>query len=288
MAKHKAIGEKKPVKDRIRSGNHSMNPGKFSIWSFYSIQSICPSLDRANGKGGNNMRTKATIDRLRMYKNSKPIRNKSGKIIKAAPYQSANKPGTQARVEPNRKWFGNTRVITQSALQKFQDEFGKVVNDPYKLIIKPTNLPTTLLNESAKKERVHLLDFEPFEKTFGKQAQRKKPKLGTCDLEELALQVSQRTDEYDESKDRDIVVDNMGIYDAPMYALFKAGQSRRIWGELYKVIDSSDVVIQVLDARNPQGTRCKQVEAYIKREKAHKHLIFVLNKCDLVPTWITV
>lgn len=96
------------------------------------------------------MRTKATIDRLRMYKNFKPVRNRSGKIIKAAPFQSWNTPGTQARVEPNRKWFGNTRVITQNALQKFQEEMGKAKNDPYKLIIKPTNLPTTILNEKAK------------------------------------------------------------------------------------------------------------------------------------------
>ena len=32
-----------------------------------------------------------------------------------------------------------------------------------------------------------------------------------------------------------------------------AGQSKRIWGELYKVLDSSDVIIQVLDSRDPQG-----------------------------------
>jgi hypothetical protein len=43
--------------------------------------------DRVNGKGGNNMRTKATIDRLNMYKNFKAVRNRSGKIIKAAPNQ---------------------------------------------------------------------------------------------------------------------------------------------------------------------------------------------------------
>ena len=55
-----------------------------------------------------------------------------------------------------------------------------------------------------------------------------------------------------------------------------------------KVIDSSDVVIQVLDARDPMGTRSKHIEQYMKREKSYKHLIFVLNKCDLVPTWVTV
>lgn len=52
------------------------------------------------------MRSKSTINRLRMYKNSKPIRNSKGKIIKAAPFQSWHEPGTVARTEPHRKWFG--------------------------------------------------------------------------------------------------------------------------------------------------------------------------------------
>lgn len=55
-----------------------------------------------------------------------------------------------------------------------------------------------------------------------------------------------------------------------------------------KVIDSSDVVIHVIDARDPLGTRCRSVEKYIREEAPHKHLIFVLNKCDLVPTSIAV
>lgn len=58
--------------------------------------------------------------------------------------------------------------------------------------------------------------------------------------------------------------------------------------ELYKVLDSSDVVLHVLDARDPLGTRCRSVEKYLKAEAPHKHLIFVLNKCDLVPSSVAV
>lgn len=36
------------------------------------------------------------------------------------------------------------------------------------------------------------------------------------------------------------------------------------------------------------GTRCRAVEQYLKKEAPHKHLFFVLNKCDLVPTWVAV
>ena len=44
----------------------------------------------------------------------------------------------------------------------------------------------------------------------------------------------------------------------------------------------------MLDARDPLGTRSKHIEDFMKKEKKHKHLVFVLNKCDLVPTWVTV
>jgi nuclear GTP-binding protein len=71
-------------------------------------------------------------------------------------------------------------------------------------------------------------------------------------------------------------------------AIFDKGQSKRIWGELYKVLDSSDVVIQVLDARDPEGTRCRFIEQHIRKNSRHKHLLLLLNKCDLVSRRITV
>ncbi|BEI82089.1 hypothetical protein CcaverHIS002_0212490 [Cutaneotrichosporon cavernicola] len=54
--------------------------------------------------------------------------------------------------------------------------------------------------------------------------------------------------------------------------------------ELRKVIERADVIIQVLDARDPEGTRSKWVEEEVrKRDSKGKKLIFVINKIDLVP-----
>lgn len=70
--------------------------------------------------------------------------------------------------------------------------------------------------------------------------------------------------------------------------IYSKGTSRRIYGELYKVIDSSDVILHILDARDPLGTICESVLEYVKKEKAHKQVVLVINKCDLVPNWVTV
>ncbi|XP_072357798.1 nucleolar GTP-binding protein 2-like [Scyliorhinus torazame] len=223
-----------------------------------------------------------------MYR-QKERRNKAGKVIKPLQYQSTVSSGTVARVEPNIKWFGNTRVIKQSLLQKFQDEMGNVMKDPYRVVMKQTKLPMSLLNDRIKphNSRVHILDTETFETTFGPKAQRKRPNLGVCDVQSLVEKAETLAEEYDLEKDRDLVVEDTGVRDEVREEIFKKGQSKRIWGELYKVIDSSDVIIQVLDARDPIGTRSPHIEAYIKKEKPWKHLVFVFNKCDLVPTWAT-
>ena len=41
-------------------------------------------------------------------------------------------------------------MIGQNSLQTFQEEMAKVKNDPYKVIMRQTKLPITLLNEKAK------------------------------------------------------------------------------------------------------------------------------------------
>ena len=240
------------------------------------------------GESKGHTRSAATIKRLKMYRSSGPKRNREGKIIRPAAFQSHVECGTRARVEPSRSWFANSKTITQERLQKFQQDLKEARSDPYKVILKKTGLPVTLLSESKKASRSHLLQTESFGSTFGKAATRKRPRINTADLGELVVAASTAGDAYDSEKDRNAVVDESeGVRDRAREYIFSAGQSKRIWNELYKVIDSSDVVVQVLDVRDPLGTRSKQIENYMKQEKAHKHLIFVLNKIDLVPTWVT-
>ncbi|XP_026857345.2 nucleolar GTP-binding protein 2 isoform X1 [Electrophorus electricus] len=265
-----------------------MTKPKFKGKSSINPSNSSSNPDRVRGAGGNNMRDRATIKRLNMYRQKQRC-NSRGKVIKPLQYQSTVAPGTVARVEPNIKWFANTRVIKQSSLQKFQEEMGAVKTDPYRVVMRQSKLPMSLLHDRIQthNSKVHILDTEAFETTFGPKAQRKRPNLSVGELKELAEQAEDSAQNYNAENDRDLVTEDSGVREETREEIFKKGQSKRIWGELYKVIDSSDVIIQVLDARDPLGTRAQNIETYLKKEKPWKHLIFVLNKCDLVPTWVT-
>ncbi len=58
------------------------------------------------------------------------------------------------------------------------------------------------------------------------------------------------------------------------------------WKMVNEVIARSDIVLEILDARMVEETRNTEVEKRI--EKYGKQLIYVINKCDLVPdSWLT-
>ncbi|KAF7730549.1 GTPase required for pre-60S ribosomal subunit nuclear export and maturation [Apophysomyces ossiformis] len=245
--------------------------------------------DRAKNirlKGENFYRDAKKVKYVNMLKGGKAIRDSQGRIIKAAEFQSTEV--TTARIAPNRKWFGNTRVIGQKALEDFRESLGAKVHDPYQILLKQNKLPMSLLQDPTKQGRMHILETESFSTTFGSKAQRKRPKLNIGSMEEMMSKVDDTHENYQCSKDTSLLANKQSDFTEQARGWYlQAGQSKRIWNELYKVIDSSDVIIHVLDARDPEGTRCRKVENYIRKEKPHKHLIFVLNKVDLVPTWST-
>jgi nuclear GTP-binding protein len=251
-------------------------------------------------------RSAKKVKTLNMFKDGKAQRNANGKVTKAASFQSREIP--HARVEPNRKWFGNTRVISQDTLAAFRDAVAERASDPYHVLLKTNKLPMSLVRDGHGKNglKQHQAKIEvesaPFGDIFGPKAQRKRVKMNVGSLQDLAGESTKMHDTYLERLEQTkLLSGNSGVEEqvgeaAPEATvlstakepIFSKGQSKRIWNELYKVIDSSDVVLHVLDARDPLGTRCRSVEKYIREEAPHKHLIFVLNKCDLVPTGVAV
>ncbi|EGN93607.1 hypothetical protein SERLA73DRAFT_63866 [Serpula lacrymans var. lacrymans S7.3] len=258
-----------------------------------------PTLKRV--KGENFYRNAKQVGRLKMLNGGKPIRDKDGKIIQAAAFQKGEDETKPGRVQADRRWFGNTRVISQKALDHFRTSLSTKKDDPYSVLLRRNKLPMALLDDAANpntRKRSHIVETEPFSETFGPKAQRKKPKLDAGTFEELGKLGTTAFEEAETKTNGDGPSGNYiqcqsadsaepqthADYNEPIYA---KGTSRRIYGELYKVIDSSDVILHILDARDPLGTICESVLEYMKKEKAHKQVVLVINKCDLVPNWVT-
>jgi len=301
----------------------------------------------ASAKGDNgNMRTNATIARLKMYNNGKAIRNKEGKVV-GGQFMMADRAGDReitastGRIAPDRRWFGNTRVVNPTELDKFREEMTSSMADPYSVVVKRKQLPMGLLKDAAEQNKAGnnnagLLANEPFEHTFGGKSRRKRVKVEQYMVSRTSkLDDVEGDDEEQPSKGGQAeTVDNLPNDDAGGYAailaaaqksnttyttvnnrvgivpwgrdsnltktegegvdwvhskkddLFLKGQSKRIWGEFYKVVDCSDVILHIIDARNVPGTRCTMIEKHIAKNAPHKHLVFVLNKIDLVPNWV--
>ncbi|KAL6122078.1 hypothetical protein NUSPORA_00926 [Nucleospora cyclopteri] len=189
-------------------------------------------------------------------------KNSKGKIVKEAEFQSS-KTGL-ARIEPSRNWFTSTKVVTQNELEEYRNSIR--TKNPYEVLLSTGNVPYSLINNEVKVKRKY-----DFSSCFGTKSNPKKPRLGYKNIEDLKKTVKEKNSKEKNSKEEKNKV---------------SGQSKRIWNELYKVLDSSDVVIHVVDARDPLGTKCNQITEYLSKKK-HKHLVFVLNKVDLVPTSVT-
>ncbi|KAI4735463.1 hypothetical protein E4T50_14023 [Aureobasidium sp. EXF-12298] len=93
-------------------------------------------------------------------------------------------------------------------------------------------------------------------------------------------------DEMDEDMSDD---DDAGEDQTMNGSAVRKDSSRRAFDKVFKnVIEQADVVLYVLDARDPNGTRSKEVERQIMAAEAghNKRLILVLNKIDLIPAQV--
>ena len=293
-------------------------------------------------RNDDNMRSSETIKRLKMYSNGKAIRNKEGKVV-GGQFMMGDRAGdtkinaATGRIAPDRRWFGNTRVVGATELDRFREEMTEKVADPYSVVLKRKKLPMGLLRDATElRTNNGLLANEPFEHAFGSKSRRKRVKLdqylearsaeekskqtttaaaaaagGSAQVVPRApdndaggygalLKTAQDSNKaYEEINQREGIVpwgrdsniekqegEGVDWVKEKKDDLFLKGQSKRIWGEFFKVVDCSDVILHVIDARNVPGTRCTMIEKHIAKNASHKHLVFVLNKIDLVPNWV--
>ncbi len=215
-----------------------------------------------------------------------------------------------AVIEPNRKWFQNSRVISQESLSAFRTAMAEQAKDPNRFLLKSAKLPMSLIRDDTSIAKQKPLLADSFSDVFGSKATRKRITMKNFStVDDLADTARQSISSFIDRRstmvqhgllsaaaaasegveteavlgaadDVDFVPPEVGHEeeDAPapnalMEPIFNKGQSRRIWNELYRTIDSSDVIIHVLDARDPLGTTCRSIQEYLQNEAPHVSLL---------------
>ncbi|KAJ9169737.1 hypothetical protein P3X46_017894 [Hevea brasiliensis] len=115
------------------------------------------------------------------------------------------------------------------------------------------------------------------QKKAARKERAQKRKLGLLeddDISKFADVASAKEQNFEEQNGND---DVGGI------ARNRDNSDRAFYKELVKVIEESDVILEVLDARDPLGTRCVDMEKMVMKSGHDKRLVLLLNKIDLVP-----
>jgi len=123
--------------------------------------------------------------------------------------------------------------------------------------------------EAQNKRRIELKELRKQSK------QNKLNQMRGQTLESLVSGAEREAAMFESSRSIKATVVERGLTDGSAKAYYK---------EFRKVVEAADVVLQVLDARDPLGSRCREVEqAVMAGGKSGKRLVLVLNKADLVP-----
>ncbi|XP_067950471.1 guanine nucleotide-binding protein-like 3 homolog [Watersipora subatra] len=169
--------------------------------------------------------------------------------------------------------------------RKQRKEAKKIPNNR-KLKRKDPGVPNTLpfkdeILLEAKRRRDQREQLKEESKLRKKEARAKKREAirsGALTLSDLVKEAASKTEQFEMneefvSAEREKLGSGKAV----------EGSLKAYYKEFRKVIEAADVVLEILDARDPIGSRCPQVEQAVVSAGANKRLVLVLNKIDLVP-----
>ncbi|KAF9154087.1 Guanine nucleotide-binding protein-like 3 [Actinomortierella ambigua] len=200
-----------------------------------------------------NVRKKHTSKRIaanHRYKIEKRVKEHHRKLEKEA---RAN-PGAHRKMKKD-PGIPNLFPLKEQMLQKIADQKAKVAEE---------------------KER---------QKMARQNAQMKNRKLDVkpLSIQDMAKNAAKRGADFDASALAAQAEDGVRhLVDAAAVG-GKDNSRKAYYREFRKVLEHADVVLEVLDARDPLGCRTKQIERLIMDSGKDKRIILVLNKIDLVP-----
>ncbi|KAF0458846.1 guanine nucleotide-binding protein-like 3 [Gigaspora margarita] len=100
----------------------------------------------------------------------------------------------------------------------------------------------------------------------------------------LVEDASKRDVAFEEnSKDPDSVEDDISTAMDAVAIGQKDNSRKAYYKEFREVIEAADVILEILDARDPLGYRTKEIEKMVNNSGSGKKIILILNKIDLVP-----
>jgi large subunit GTPase 1 len=66
------------------------------------------------------------------------------------------------------------------------------------------------------------------------------------------------------------------------YAITPFEKNIEIWRQLWMVVEKADMLVQIVDGRNPMYFRCDDLETYVKEINPKKETVLLINKADLM------